>query len=1053
MSNDAEEPLLAAIREIFPNAQITTSIISQSEPLATLGFQYDPPFKSVGMSMHKLGWAVIPQQRSGKRLPAKVDGEILKWGQWTEIGPETEDVKRWRILAAHENVAVILGPPSGNSFCIDIDVLSEDLSRAIQRTAKELLGETPIRRVGQWPKMALLYRAAEGDLPKNQSKTFVALEGERDVHRLEILGKGKLITLQGFHHKTGQSFQYMAANPIFTGPEELPIVSSEAVDAFIKAVAKLRAFTSSTPNTSAFRSLDITSGTLQDGNWFLPPLRADVEFKNGLVSGNREAWLSSMAFDLVRFNPDRVCTPLLGGGFAFFEEGLLAAVDVLCRYAEDSWTADPWNRDLREDAHEKLERVCRKLVSGELNFVSRSVGSKSEHRNTLNVDLGSEIGRSGLSETENINSTENTGTPTTPNVIGSPERAVLGESGGDGAGPANSGAEPAGVPGVPVATSHQKTNTSSYLPAVLPSPPVTTSDEHGVPHDGYISFGGYVSNHQGVFFIPSDGRDETPIQVCGPLQVLALSRQHDGTDWGLLLEWPDYDGKVHQTVLTRALLVGNGEASRTLLMSSGLHIPASKSSRDHMLRYLEKVFDYVKPRRVVALQTGWHGSEFVTPGKIYSPHAYSTLAFSSDSPVARPFVCSGSLTGWQEDIGRLAVGNSRLMLALGTAFAAPLLTRVGVQGGGVHLRGSSSSGKTTLARAAVSVYSSPSFQQTWRSTANGLEGIAAARNDALLVLDELGQCAPHQVGEATYMLSNGEGKLRGSPNGAARQSVKFRVMVLSTGELSLADKIAEDRFSRARAMAGQEVRLLDLPADTDHHGVFEDLHGFENGAALSKHIVKATSREHGTPFAAFMQNLVAIEESNWSLLQERVAQLTTEMLNGREQGQLQRAAERFAVIALGAELASHFGIGPWTQQDAFNGVQKCFEAWVLERGGSESTERKQAIIRIRDFVSRHISRFELVYETDDPEMSKGAPLVKDRAGFLFLRGERKTFGFLASGFAEALGGMNSTLAAKDLAAKGFLQGPDSANKWSISKTVQGSKFRLYLVNDSIFEAE
>ena len=80
---------------------------------------------------------------------------------------------------------------------------------------------------------------------------------------------------------------------------------------------------------------------------------------------------------------------------------------------------------------------------------------------------------------------------------------------------------------------------------------------------------------------------------------------------------------------------------------------------------------------------------------------------------------------WRDRIGALCVGNSRLVFAVASAFAGPLLRPAGMESGGFHLRGDSSSGKTTALRLAASVNGGPSYMQRWRTTSNGLEGAAA----------------------------------------------------------------------------------------------------------------------------------------------------------------------------------------------------------------------------------------------------------------------------------------------------------------------------------------
>ncbi len=90
---------------------------------------------------------------------------------------------------------------------------------------------------------------------------------------------------------------------------------------------------------------------------------------------------------------------------------------------------------------------------------------------------------------------------------------------------------------------------------------------------------------------------------------------------------------------------------------------------------------------------------------------------------------SGTIEDWRESIGKLASGNSRLIFAISAAFAPALAKIAGEDSGGFHFRGAS-----------------------WRSTANGLEGLAALHNDGLLILDELSQLDPKEAGEAAYWL-------------------------------------------------------------------------------------------------------------------------------------------------------------------------------------------------------------------------------------------------------------------------------------------------------------
>jgi uncharacterized protein (DUF927 family) len=95
------------------------------------------------------------------------------------------------------------------------------------------------------------------------------------------------------------------------------------------------------------------------------------------------------------------------------------------------------------------------------------------------------------------------------------------------------------------------------------------------------------------------------------------------------------------------------------------------------------------------------------------------------------------------------------------------------------------------------------YARVWRSTTNGLEGLAALHNDGLLILDELSQCDPRPAGEAAYLLADGQGKVRAARTRAARAVQRWRLLFLSAGEESLSALMAR---AGQRTNVGQEIR-------------------------------------------------------------------------------------------------------------------------------------------------------------------------------------------------------------------------------------------------------
>ena len=96
------------------------------------------------------------------------------------------------------------------------------------------------------------------------------------------------------------------------------------------------------------------------------------------------------------------------------------------------------------------------------------------------------------------------------------------------------------------------------------------------------------------------------------------------------------------------------------------------------------------------------------------------------------FKVSGSLEEWQERISRYCIGNSRMLFAVSTAFAASVMRLVDAECGIIQLIGLFSTGKSTLLRIAASVNGSRKSVRNWRSTANGLEGTIALHNELSL---------------------------------------------------------------------------------------------------------------------------------------------------------------------------------------------------------------------------------------------------------------------------------------------------------------------------------
>ena len=461
----------------------------------------------------------------------------------------------------------------------------------------------------------------------------------------------------------------------------------------------------------------------------------------------------------------------------------------------------------------------------------------------------------------------------------------------------------------------------------------------------------------GVYYADSGEADEEVewVPVCSRLEVLALTRDATGEDWGRLLAVTDADDNTHEWAMPMALLAGDGAAYRERLLSLGLHVEPGTKARNRLHSYISTTRPTQRARCV--LRVGWHatatGNVYVLPDRTYGA-ADERVLLQATTATEHALRCAGTLADWQEHVAAPCAGNSRLVFALSCAFAGPLLYLASEEGGGFHLRGPSSIGKTTALRVAASAWGGGGvggFLRTWRATANGLEGLAEMHCDALLCLDEMSQVHAREAVEVAYMLANGSGKSRAARDGSARRAARWRVLFLSTGELSLADKMNE---AGQRARAGQETRLVDVPADAGAgFGLFEELHGFPSAEALARHLCDVSGRLYGGAVREYLARLTADLAGLSDALTAARRRWVSEHCTTGADGQVQRVAARFGLVAAAGELASAMGVLPWRDGEATEAAARCFRAWLDARGGTCAAEIAAGLAQVRHFFTLH----------------------------------------------------------------------------------------------------
>ena len=454
-----------------------------------------------------------------------------------------------------------------------------------------------------------------------------------------------------------------------------------------------------------------------------------------------------------------------------------------------------------------------------------------------------------------------------------------------------------------------------------------------------------------------------------------------GGNHGALLEWRDNRNNLHKWAMPKDLLGGDGVDIAKSLLGRGLDIKHGCKG---------KLLDYIQSSTPSTLltsveRTGWHDRVYVTSDKVYGADADSYV-YQSEVAI-KSAGKSGTLEEWRDNVAAYAYSNSRLISALSAAFAGTLIHLAGAESGGLHFFGGSSCGKTTLMELASSVWGNPKhYKRTWRGTSNGLEGLAASHNDGLLPLDEIKEAKAKDVAEVAYMLSNGQEKARLAKTTNLREIKTWRLMILSTGELTLTEYLKSEGI---RVFAGQEVRLASIPADAGRgYGLFEELHGM-TGGELSEYIKVQSSKFYGVAGDAWLELVTANHDQIVSDINDNIQQFKELALNAQSSAQAGRVANRFGLIAYAGELATQYGLTGWDGGDATKAALTCFNAWLAEFG-TGNREEKQILEAVKWFIDRNGIKFQVhTVDRDGVNIMD----VADRAGFKRKDGDGDGFSY------------------------------------------------------------
>ncbi|HBE80338.1 MAG TPA: hypothetical protein DDW65_21530 [Firmicutes bacterium] len=342
-----------------------------------------------------------------------------------------------------------------------------------------------------------------------------------------------------------------------------------------------------------------------------------------------------------------------------------------------------------------------------------------------------------------------------------------------------------------------------------------------------------------------------PICAC-PVPVIITGRLHN---W----EHADYKTEIqfYRDQCWKKIVANNATIydNRAIIQLANKDLPVSSNSSKHLVRFLEE-FQRENLEVIPVIKStshlGWVDSNFI-PGV-----AGDIRIDSEDNFTYTGYHSAGDYTKWL----KLATRIRNYPLArfiLSASFAAPLLRLLGQRVYIIHLWGPTRFGKSAALKFALSVWGDPDITlANFNATKTGLERLIAFYCDLPLGLDERQVVGDKQgfIDSLVYLLGLGKGKARGAKTGGLQDFNYWRSIVLTNGEMPLAD---------SSSSAGIRTRALELygrPIDDEEfavevHQSLRDCFGIPGPTFVKKiiEVKKDTPEQFGDGYDAIFKHL------------------------------------------------------------------------------------------------------------------------------------------------------------------------------------------------------
>ena len=381
--------------------------------------------------------------------------------------------------------------------------------------------------------------------------------------------------------------------------------------------------------------------------------------------------------------------------------------------------------------------------------------------------------------------------------------------------------------------------------------------------DGYVIPRGYmIAPESGL--VTSVAGERTVEVSTAPILIIRRFVDRDVNEEFVDITFRRFGQWSSATVTRRALTDPRAMVTELAPVGAPMHSGHSK----HLLQWFARL-ELVNEQRlapvVVTNRTGWRGPTAFMLDTIIAPtqpDAGSVVPGVLLRRAVAPLRARGTLEAHLAALRGFWVASPSARMLICAALAAPLLRPLDEPGFGVHLFGDTNTGKSSMLRAAASVFGDPQtgagWCGTWNISPSAAEARAAMFNDLPQCFDEVGVAGAEHVQKLIYTLIGGEGRSRATREGTMRGSNQWRTIVLSTGEITLAD----DAMA-----AGAQARVIDMRVPD--FGALKGEH-----AEIAK-LLRACRQNAGCLGRDWLESLCAVAPDYWDWLTSELVRLRT----------------------------------------------------------------------------------------------------------------------------------------------------------------------------------